>query len=206
MKKYLFKLNYIAFILLTIILFSNLSLYYLMSKADNQTNDIIYEAEYSDFVGEIFDDESCSNGQYLQITDNNYAENTHIKFTIEIETAGFYNIFVNSRGSETEKNNFVEIDGNLIQEYLTSAPDLFTETIFYQDYFFEKGVHTFEILPLHGWIGIDYLKLSPTKLIDYENMFNITQQLSNANASDNAKVVFIFKVHLWQIYFIWSTN
>ncbi len=192
MKKYLFKLNYIAFILLTIILFSNLSLYYLMSKADNQTNDIIYEAEYSDFVGEIFDDESCSNGQYLQITDNNYAENTHIKFTIEIETAGFYNIFVNSRGSETEKNNFVEIDGNLIQEYLTSAPDLFTETIFYQDYFFEKGVHTFEILPLHGWIGIDYLKLSPTKLIDYENMFNITQQLSNANASDNAKKLFSF--------------
>ncbi len=192
MKKYFFKLNFITLILLLIVMFTNILFYYPISKADSQISDKIYEAENSDFVGETFDDKNCSNGQYLQITDNNYAPNTHVIFTIEIETAGFYNILVNSRGSETEKNNIVEIDGELIQKYLTSTPDIFTEIIFYQGYFFEKGIHTFEILPLHGWIGIDYLKLNPAELIDYENMFNVTQQLSNQNASASARKLYSF--------------
>ena len=161
-------------------------------RADNQTPSKIYEAEHSDFVGQVVENENCSNGQYLQITDNNYAENTHIKFTIEIETAGFYNILVNSCGSGAEKLNFVEIDGEIAQKYLISTPDIFTETVFCENYFFKKGTHTLEILPLHGWISVDYLKLSPTKLVDYGNMLNVNYELSNPKASDGAKRLFSY--------------
>lgn len=192
MKRSVIKIKHTIFIFLSIMLFLNIALCYPASKADSQSEDIIYEAEYSDFVGVVFDDENCSNGQYLQITDSSHAENTHVAFTIEIERTGFYNILVNSRGSEAEKLNYIEIDGELIQEYLVSVPDIFTEVMFTEDYFFEKGIHTIEILPLYGWIGIDYLKLSPTRLIEYEDMFNITQPLSNHNATDKAKELYSF--------------
>ena len=187
-----FKLSCLAIIFLSTILVSNILLCLPVLSADSQTVDKIYEAEHSEFVGQVVDNENCSNGQYLQITDNNYAENTHVKFTIEIETAGFYNILVNSCGSSAEKLNLVEIDGELVQKYLISIPDTFAETVFYENYFFKKGTHTLEILPLYGWISIDYLKLRPTKLIDYENMLNVNYELSNPNASDNAKKLFSY--------------
>lgn len=187
-----FKLSCLAIIFLSTILVSNILICPPVLSADSQIVDKIYEAEHSEFVGQVVDNENCSNGQYLQITDNNYAENAHVKFTIEIEAAGFYNILVNSCGSSAEKLNLVEIDGELVQKYLISIPDTFTETVFYENYFFEKGTHTLEILPLYGWISIDYLKLSTTKLIDYENMLNVNYELSNPNASDNAKKLFSY--------------
>ena len=88
--------------------------------------------------------------------------------------------------------NFVEIDGEIAQKYLISTPDIFTETIFYENYFFKKGTHTLEILPLHGWISVDYLKFSPTKLVEYENMLNVNYELSNPKASDGAKRLFSY--------------
>ena len=178
--------------LLIILLFSNISISVPVVRAEIQYNDIIFEAENSEFVGRIVNDENCSNGQYIQIVDNNYIENTHILFSFNIVNPGFYNILIKSYGSEAEKQNIVEIDGEVIQKYLISYPDIFTETTYVEEFFFDKGVHTFEILPLHGWISVDYLKVSPTKLMDYENMFDITHKLSNPNASNNAKELFAF--------------
>lgn len=180
----------IAYILIFLMLILNGSI--VRTKTEAANGDQIYEAENSEFVGIVNEDDTCSNGQYISITDNNFAENTHVLFTLNIEYAGFYDISIKSRGSQAEKKNIVEIDGNLIQKYLISKADVFTEITFVEDYFFEAGVHTFEILPLYGWISIDYLKLSQAKIIDYDYLFNVTQGLSNPNASNNAKQLYAF--------------
>lgn len=146
----------------------------------------LYEAEAADYVAELFDDSRVSGGKYVKIT----TVDTYCDFTVEVPCTGYYELVICSAGQAGEKWDNIYVDG-VWTAYLYSQMDTFAEQKL-ESVLLQEGTHSVKIAAFHGWTKIDYLKISCLQSVNYEQIYGVSGQLSNENASDNARYLMSF--------------
>lgn len=146
-------------------------------------NEQVYEAEDADYYGELWQDASCSGGQYVKIT----TPGTYCCFTIEVSEAGYYNLSITSAGEQSEKWDYIYVD-DVMTAYLCSPNNQFSSQVIEKMYM-SAGQHTVKIEPMYGWTMIDCLTVAAAGNVD---IFSPNTTLSNPNASDSANELMAF--------------
>lgn len=126
-------------------------------------------------------DAGRSGGAYVSMQEGN------LSFSVNISTAGFFNMFINGASSGGSKINFINIDGNTSDFTYTATQYSTLQVASFQK--LTAGNHTIQIQKSWGWINIDYIELVA---VDGSARFNINKAPVNPNATKETKCLYQF--------------
>lgn len=108
-------------------------------------------------------------------------------FKVEIADTGFYDLDFISASSGGNKENFVSVDGESMGTISVSSSE-FTNSVLTRVYL-AAGSHDITVSKSWGWFQVDRLDIITSEPID-ESIYEVTCQLSNPDASKNAKKLY----------------
>lgn len=108
-------------------------------------------------------------------------------FKVEIEETGFYDLNFISASSGGNKENFVSVDGESVGTISVNSTE-FTDSVLVRVYL-ETGAHDITVSKSWGWFQLDRLDIITSEPID-KSIYKVTCELSNENASENAKMLY----------------
>lgn len=120
-------------------------------------------------------------------------------FTIEVETAGFYDLNFVSASEGGYKENFVSVDGESVGTIVNETEEFSEASI--KRIYLEAGSHEVELTKSWGWICIDSLVLKEAVELDKE-IYNVSAKLVNENATENTKRVFSYMCDIYGTDFL----
>ena len=120
-------------------------------------------------------------------------------FTIEVETAGFYDLNFVSASEGGYKENFVSVDGESVGTIVNETEEFSEASI--KRIYLEAGSHEVELTKSWGWICIDSLVLREAVELDKE-IYNVSAKLVNENATENTKRVFSYMCDIYGTDFL----
>lgn len=120
-------------------------------------------------------------------------------FTIEVETAGFYDLNFVSASEGGYKENFVSVDGESVGTIVNEAEEFSEASV--KRIYLEAGSHEVELTKSWGWICIDSLVLKEAVELDKE-IYNVSAKLVNENATENTKRVFSYMCDIYGTDFL----
>lgn len=115
-------------------------------------------------------------------------------FKVEVAQEGFYDLNFVSASSGGNKDNFVSVDGESAGIISVSTKE-FSDSVLHRIYL-PAGAHDITVSKSWGWIQLDRLDIITSEPID-PAIYEVTCELSNENASENAKKVYAY---LCEIY------
>lgn len=120
-------------------------------------------------------------------------------FTIEVETAGFYDLNFVSASEGGYKENFVSVDGESVGTIVNETEEFSEASV--KRIYLEAGSHEVELTKSWGWICIDSLVLKEAVELDKE-IYNVSAKLVNENATENTKRVFSYMCDIYGTDFL----
>jgi len=108
-------------------------------------------------------------------------------FQVEIAETGFYDLNFISSSSGGNKDNFVAVDGEPMGTISTNS-EIFADSVLDRIYL-ESGSHDVTVSKSWGWFQVDRLDVITSEPID-KGIYEVTCELSNENASENAKMLY----------------
>lgn len=147
-----------------------------------------YEAEDGTFSGSVHsatDKPECSGGGYATGFQN---DGDACIFRIEVSEDGFYDLYFSSSAGD-HKENHVTVDGESLGSLMTEKGG-FAESAINRVYL-AAGEHEVQVSKSWGWIDLDYLKVVTAQPIP-ASAYQVSAELVNPNASDNAKRLMSF--------------
>ncbi|MBQ8781354.1 MAG: beta-mannosidase [Oscillospiraceae bacterium] len=154
----------------------------------------VYEAENGEFG-------ACQMG-----TDDNgvtyvsgpNSQSDEVKFKVNVEHDGFYDLNFIAMTDNTDRVNFVALDGDKIGEIQCVEPNKFTDS-WLKSVYMTAGEHDVSILCSWGYMHYDRLELSCSSLIN-DDTYNITAKLSNPNADERTQRLYNFLCDVYGKY------
>lgn len=149
------------------------------------------EAEDGELLGDAF---TMTSGFAGEFTGESFVaifnQGNEVAFEVELPATGSYNIIMqlatdNKKGVE----NLITVDGETAAKFSTSD-EKFAETVA-ERVLIEGGTHTISILGDAGHIYLDSLKIVPAPGVDL-SQYEVTKELCNPNASENARRLYSF--------------
>lgn len=110
-------------------------------------------------------------------------------FAVEIPSDGYYDLNFVSSGIGSQKYNYAGVDGSRTGEFYAEKEKLTHSSI--KNVYIRKGKHTIEVTPSWGWIMLDYFEITKSD-VDTSYIYKVSGELSNPNASKNAKKLMKF--------------
>ncbi len=155
-----------------------------------------YEAEDAVLTGNVTAKTSGKEG----FSGTGYVENFNddgtdtCTFKVEIGEDGFYDLNFISSSSGGKKDNFVSVDGESVGT-ISADSNTFADSVL-DRIFLSAGAHDITVSKSWGWIQLDRLDIITSEPVD-EAIYEVTCELSNENASENAKKLYEY---LCEIY------
>ncbi len=113
----------------------------------------------------------------------------YIEFEINIAENGVYNLIFSAKGIGSDKDNDIYVDGNKTGYVKHLNEKLSDSTV--ASVTLGKGIHKVALKPSWGWIYLDKLTVKTAQGISDE-IYNVSTELINPNASDEAKALYRF--------------
>jgi mannan endo-1,4-beta-mannosidase len=115
-------------------------------------------------------------------------------FNVTVKNEGFYDLTFRLRGIGGGKTNFISLDDEYIGDITIAGTELGDAVL--SRIFLSKGDHKVTVSKSWGWIDLDYMDVVSAEPVDRE-MYMVSKQLSNKNASDNTKRLFSYLVDIY---------
>ena len=112
-----------------------------------------------------------------------------VTFEVELPAKGSYDIIMNMATDNKGSMNLITVDGNAAVKFTADEPQ-FAE-VRAESVLIEGGKHTIGVRGDTGHIYLDTLKIVPAPAVDL-TQYEVTAELCNPNASDNAKRLYSF--------------
>ena len=122
-----------------------------------------------------------------------------VTYDVDLPAEGSYDITLIMAADTEGKKNLITLDGNTVSSF-KSGSDKFEE-ITAQKVLLPSGKHTLGIKGSDGHIFIDSLKINAAAPVDL-SQFDVSNKLSNPNASDEAKRLYNFLTDVYGKYII----
>lgn len=124
--------------------------------------------------------------------------NDRIKFSVDIENAGLYDLNFVSHAGDSGRENFVHIDGVNSGSIVCNSNGALVDS-FVSNIYLGEGTHEIAVVPSWGYTDFDCLKITPSTVVD-DNTYKITEQLSNPNADEHTKSLYKFLCDIYGKY------
>ena len=121
------------------------------------------------------------------------------EFEIDFPAKGSYNITLTMAADGEGQSNLITVDGAALTNF-TSTTTEFGDTMA-ENVLIDEGTHKVGIKGDNGHIYIDRIKITPAPAIDL-SQYEVSNQLSNPNASDEAKRLYNFLTDVYGKYTI----
>lgn len=108
--------------------------------------------------------------------------------------AGFYDIRIYSKGQGGDKFNDLLINGESAGTFKSAEGEGYSEYTVARLYF-NKGANTIKMTMSWGYFMLDYIELEKSAIP--ENIYAVSKQLSNPNASDKTKRLFSYMADVY---------
>lgn len=156
----------------------------------------IYEAEQAEKEGSlrIIMNRNCSDRYCVM---GLYNEDDELKFTLDIDKDGLYNLTFVTAGICGDKTNHILIDGNYCGK-VNSKDSVFSESSL-SAVELAKGRHTVSVKAEWGYICVDKLTVTEYEPID-SGVYNITAELTNKNATTETKELYNYLKSIYGRY------
>lgn len=125
------------------------------------------------------------------------SEGDGVSFEVEIPAKGSYNLTIIMAGDNEGLANLVTVDGSSVSQFRVQTVQ-FGENLA-ENVLIDEGTHKIGIRAGDGHIYIDSLKITPAPPIDTAQ-YEVTAELCNPNASDNAKRLYNFLTDIYGKY------
>ena len=122
-----------------------------------------------------------------------------ITYEVELPAEGSYDITLVMAGDTENMKNLITVDGEAVSSFQSGA-DSFGEIVA-EKVLLPSGTHTIGIKGSEGHIFIDSIKITAAEPVDM-SWFEVSNQLSNPNASDEAKRLYNFLTDVYGKYII----
>ena len=122
-----------------------------------------------------------------------------VEFEIDFPAKGSYNITLTMAADGEGQSNLITVDGAALTNF-TSTTTEFGGTMA-ENVLIDEGSHKVGIKGDNGHIYIDKIKITPAPAIDL-SQYEVSNQLSNPNASDEAKRLYNFLTDVYGKYTI----
>ena len=122
-----------------------------------------------------------------------------MEFEIDFPAKGSYNITLTMAADGEGQSNLITVDGAALTNF-TSTTTEFGDTVA-ENVLIDEGTHKVGIKGDNGHIYIDKIKITPAPAIDL-SQYEVSNQLSNPNASDEAKRLYNFLTDVYGKYTI----
>lgn len=122
-----------------------------------------------------------------------------VEFEIDFPAKGSYNITLTMAADGEGQSNLITVDGAALTNF-TSTTTEFGDTVA-ENVLIDEGTHKIGIKGDNGHIYIDKIKITPAPAIDL-SQYEVSNQLSNPNASDEAKRLYNFLTDVYGKYTI----
>lgn len=122
-----------------------------------------------------------------------------VEFEIDFPAKGSYNITLTMAADGEGQSNLITVDGAALTNF-TSTTTEFGDTMA-ENVLIDEGTHKVGIKGDNGHIYIDRIKITPAPAIDL-SQYEVSNQLSNPNASDEAKRLYNFLTDVYGKYTI----
>uniref|UniRef100_UPI003AF78A83 glycosyl hydrolase n=2 Tax=Ruminococcus sp. TaxID=41978 RepID=UPI003AF78A83 len=122
-----------------------------------------------------------------------------VEFEIDFPAKGSYNITLTMAADGEGQSNLITVDGAALTNF-TSTTTEFGDTMA-ENVLIDEGTHKVGIKGDNGHIYIDKIKITPAPAIDL-SQYEVSNQLSNPNASDEAKRLYNFLTDVYGKYTI----
>lgn len=143
----------------------------------------LYEAEEATFLGNVSAGDTRSGYSGSGYATGFANDGDACTFSVEIETAGFYDLEF-AVASSDYKENFVSVDKEQIGT-IPSDQKEFTEATLTRVYLAE-GKHEISVSKYWGYVDLDCLSILTSEPID-ASFYQVDASLINSNATDNTK-------------------
>lgn len=160
---------------------------------------VIYEAEQAEFTG----------GVKVDTEQNGEVKNGYVKgfivdedgchFQVTIEENGFYDLNFISASEGGYKENIIMLDQEKIGVVSVDSTE-FTNSILERIYM-EAGEHTISYIKYWGYVKLDRLEVSTSPELS-EDIYNISPELIDKNATDEAKRLMTYLTDIYGTYFL----
>lgn len=141
----------------------------------------VYEAENGTFSGNVHAQRGSASG-FQQDGDS-------CTVTVQIETAGFYDLEFTLHSQGGYKENYVSVDGIRLGTICCEGSQFVQDTV--RRVYLEAGAHSITVSKYWGYIEWDNVTVLTSRPFD-EGIFEVSPKLVNENASDNAKRLFSY--------------
>lgn len=118
-------------------------------------------------------------------------------FHTSVPMDGKYDFTFVSASMSTKKVNYVKVDGLTVGELVTNTSSVETSAL--EQISLTAGNHDITIEPYWGWIYLAYLEITQSKEFD-QSIFNVSSNLSNPNASEQAKSLMKYLTDIYGNY------
>ncbi len=146
--------------------------------------------------GNVVEYELASGGAYVNGIN---VDGDKMTVTVDIEYTGFYDLNFMSKGSSNDRVNYVFLDDEQIGDITNNGVgDYFEDCILYNVYM-EEGTHTISVTPYWGYVDYDCIILTRSDAVT-EETYNVTESLSNPNASENTVKLYNFLCDIYGKY------
>jgi len=160
----------------------------------------IYEAEEQTLIGGTRVENSLDGFSGTGYAAGFENEGDALEFTVTIKETGFYDLnFITSTGKNGYKENYVFVNGENAGIVAANSED-FTDSVIERMYF-EAGENKILYEKYWGWMYLDRLEVVKSPPQDPE-IFNVSPNLVNANASDSAKRLMLFLTDTYGKYIL----
>lgn len=142
----------------------------------------VYQAEDGSFTGNVREERKGSASGFKQ-------EGDSCTVTVQIDTAGFYDLEFMIKSQGGYKENYVLVDGDRLGTICADGAKFMRDTI--RRVYLDDGEHTITVSKYWGYIDWDKVSILTSEPFD-ESVFNVSAKLVNGNATDNAKRLFSY--------------
>lgn len=151
-----------------------------------------FEAENGTLGGAAYieKDDSASGSKAVTFTDATCTWTQKVNMTEE----GFYDIRIYSKGQGGDKFNDLLINGESAGTFKSAEGEGYSEYTVARLYF-NKGANTIKMTMSWGYFMLDYIELEKSAIP--ENIYAVSKQLSNSNASDKTKRLFSYMADVY---------
>lgn len=121
-----------------------------------------------------------------------------IKFTAEIENAGFYDLNFVSHAGDSGRENFVHIDGVNSGSIICDSNGALVDS-YLNNIYLDAGSREIAIVPSWGYTDFDCLKITASNAVTADT-YKVAASLSNSNADERTKGLYRFLTDIYGKY------
>lgn len=165
-----------------------------------------YEAEEAELVGDTYTDSSVSGFSGEGYVDGFVSDGDGVRFTINIEETGFYDLNFRTASKGGAKTNYVYVDdvkvGDVSVDDVTGFQSSYCNRVY-----LEAGAHEVLFTKSWGWVCLDTLAVSGSEQqVLPDSFYDVSATLVNPNATDNAKRLMSYMTDIYGEYFLSGQN